>query len=113
MGAELRVATFPTIRGERAVVRIFRSSTQPPVARLARLSTKQAAHLRAAAALPAGLIVVSGPAGSGKTTTLYALIREIQHLSPGRSIITLEDPVRAASRSGRANPDQPIRRAGI
>ncbi|MBI1826352.1 MAG: Flp pilus assembly complex ATPase component TadA [Planctomycetes bacterium] len=93
MGAELRVATFPTVRGERAVVRVFRRSTHLQSLDSLGLTTKPAAQLRAAAALPAGLIVVSGPAGSGKTTTLYALVREIQRLTPGRSIIALEDPV--------------------
>jgi|CXWL01.1.fsa_nt_gi type II secretory ATPase GspE/PulE/Tfp pilus assembly ATPase PilB-like protein len=91
--AELRVATFPTIRGERAVVRVFRAT--PALQSLDSLgfATDQVARLREAIAQPTGLIVVSGPAGSGKTTTLYAMIRELRDQSPGRSVITLEDPV--------------------
>lgn len=91
--SELRVATFPTIRGERAVLRVFRAS--PELHRLDSLglSPRQVARLREAIAQPAGLVVVSGPAGSGKTTTLYAMIRELRDHFPGRSLITLEDPV--------------------
>jgi len=91
--AEFRVATFPTIRGERCVVRLFR--TQPELRSLDTLglSDDQIESLRSAVAHPAGLVVLSGPAGSGKTTTLYAMIRELRDRFPGRSIITLEDPV--------------------
>jgi len=91
--AEFRVATFPTIRGERAVVRIFRNAAELRSLDALGLTDDQIEQLRAAVASPGGFIVVSGPAGSGKTTTLYALIRELRDRFPGRSIITLEDPV--------------------
>ncbi len=91
--AEFRVATFPTIRGERAVVRIFRTAAELQSLGALGLSDDQVEQLRAAVALPAGFIVISGPAGSGKSTTLYAMIRELRDRFPGRSIITLEDPV--------------------
>lgn len=90
---ELRVATFPTIRGERAVVRVFRHTPELQSLELLGLNEDQVSRLRGALAQPTGLIVVSGPAGSGKTTTLYAMIRELQDQFPGRSVITLEDPV--------------------
>jgi len=92
-GTELRVSTFPTIRGERAVVRLFRHGFELHSLETLGFADEQIVQLRMTTAAPAGFIVVSGPAGSGKTTTLYALIREIQRLTPGRSIITLEDPV--------------------
>lgn len=92
-GTELRVATFPTIRGERAVVRIFRGTPELQSLDSLGLSHEQVGQIRAAVDQPAGFIVVSGPAGSGKTTTLYAMLRELRDRSPGRSVITLEDPV--------------------
>ena len=90
---DLRVATFPTIRGERAVVRVFRARN--PVERLDQLglTAGQVDLLREAATFPGGLVLVTGPAGSGKTTTLYAMVRHIQQTTPERSVITLEDPV--------------------
>lgn len=90
---DLRVATFPTIRGERVVVRVFRGTPQLQSLDCLGLAKDQTATIRSAIAQPAGLVVVSGPAGSGKTTTLYAMIRELRERFPERSIITLEDPV--------------------
>ncbi len=90
---ELRVATFPTIRGERAVVRVFRGDPQLHSLDSLGMTVEQLTRIRDALARPAGFIVVSGPAGSGKTTTLYAMIRDIRDRFPGRSVITLEDPV--------------------
>jgi len=90
---EFRVATFPTIRGERAVVRVFRTLPQLQSLDALGLSDGQVEQLRKAVAQPAGFVVLSGPAGSGKTTTLYAMIREFRDRFPGRSVITLEDPV--------------------
>lgn len=93
VATDLRVATFPTIRGERAVVRVFHGAPRLQGLDTLGLTSDQVDLLRAAIAQPAGLIVVSGPAGSGKTTTLYAMIRELRDHYSGRSIITLEDPV--------------------
>lgn len=91
--SDLRVATFPTIRGERAVVRIFRSQATVQLLDSLGLADEQVAVLARAVSQPVGLIVLSGPAGSGKTTTLYALLRELRDRHPQRSVITLEDPV--------------------
>jgi len=93
VGTDLRVATFPTIRGERAVVRVFHGTSQLQGLDSLGLTGDQIDLLRAVIAQPAGLIVVSGPAGSGKTTTLYAMIRDLRDRHVGRSVITLEDPV--------------------
>ena len=90
---DLRVATFPTIRGERAVVRVFHGAAELQSLEALGLTNDQVGLLRGALAQPAGLIVVSGPAGSGKTTSLYAMIRELRDRHAGRSVITLEDPV--------------------
>jgi type II secretory ATPase GspE/PulE/Tfp pilus assembly ATPase PilB-like protein len=91
--ADLRVATFPTVRGERAVVRALYSD--PGIDQLddLELAGETAALLRCAAAMPSGMILVTGPAGSGKTTTLHAVVRHIVATAPGRSIVALEDPV--------------------
>ena len=90
---ELRVATFPTIRGERAVVRVF--AARSGVKRLEDLGFQpgQVERLQKAARASSGLILTTGPAGAGKTTTLYALVRYIRDTFPERSIITVEDPV--------------------
>ncbi|MCC7291665.1 MAG: type II/IV secretion system protein [Phycisphaerales bacterium] len=90
---DLRVATFPTIRGERAVVRIFRERTSPQSLVELGFTEVQDRLMRSAVEQPAGLIVVCGPAGSGKTTTLYALMHDLRERFPQRSLITLEDPV--------------------
>jgi len=90
---DLRIATFPTIRGERAVVRVFAGVSGLQSLDMLGFTEEQSATLTRAVARPAGLIVVTGPAGSGKTTTLYALIRHLTLHHAQRSVITLEDPV--------------------
>ncbi|HUW81780.1 MAG TPA: GspE/PulE family protein [Phycisphaerae bacterium] len=91
--ADMRLAVFPTIRGERAVVRLF--YYQPEVVELNELGLAETDvdRLRTAVSSPQGLLIVTGPAGAGKTTTLYALVRHILQTQPGRSVVTLEDPV--------------------
>ena len=88
-----RLAVFPTIDGQRAVVRLF--CEEPALADLGQLgfSPAQLADLQAIAAAPSGLLLLTGPAGSGKSTTLAAVLRYVQRRTPGRSILTLEDPV--------------------
>lgn len=93
---EMRVSTFPTLHGEKAVVRLFIGSGQ--YRRLSDLGMPASidAEWRRFLASTNGVLLVSGPAGSGKTTTLYASLREILHESPERrSIVTLEDPIEA------------------
>jgi general secretion pathway protein E len=93
---EMRVSTFPTLFGEKAVVRLFAGPGQ--FLRLVDLGLPEAvrdelAHLLAQTS---GAIVLSGPAGSGKTTTIYACLRELAARSHGqRSLATLEDPIEA------------------
>jgi len=90
---DIRVATFPTIWGERGVVRLLYSAG--PVSGLDGLGLPDAivSDLRRAAEKPHGLLLVTGPAGSGKSTTLYALARHILTNLRGRSVVSLEDPV--------------------
>jgi type II secretory ATPase GspE/PulE/Tfp pilus assembly ATPase PilB-like protein len=94
---EMRVSTFPTLYGEKAVVRLFSSGSR--FLRLAdlNLGDEVAAALERLLDETSGAILVTGPAGSGKTTTLYAGLREIVARSRGgRSIVSLEDPVEVA-----------------
>ena len=92
---ERRVSTFPTVHGEKAVVRLFVGSGQ--YLRLEDLGYPSDVRDWLATALesPQGLLAVCGPAGSGKTTTLYAALRYLTRSGQPRSICTLEDPVEA------------------
>ena len=94
---DLRVSTFPTIHGEKAVVRVFDPAKQ--AFGMERLGLPDAAreHIVAHATRPQGVILLTGPAGSGKTTTIYALLRMIVEAGGGtRHVVTVEDPVEYA-----------------
>lgn len=93
---DVRVATFPTVRGERAVLRLMLEVGRVSGLDELGLAPATVERLREAAGRPHGLILTTGPAGSGKTTTLYALARHILDITPGRSVISLEDPVERA-----------------
>ena len=88
---DIRVSTIPTVHGESIVMRLLqRASVFLPLEKLG----FPAATLRRFEALirrPHGILLVTGPTGSGKTTTLYAALDKIN--SPGVKIITVEDPV--------------------
>jgi len=88
---DLRVATLPVVRGESVVMRILDS--RRIVMNLDRLGLGDADRARFEAAIGAthGAILVTGPTGSGKTTTLYAGMAELN--TPDRTIVTVEDPV--------------------
>lgn len=88
---DLRVATLPGISGEGCVMRILdRSSVNLELAALG-LQAKEEELLRELTELPHGIVLVTGPTGSGKTTTLYAMLQEAN--KPDVKIITSEDPV--------------------
>lgn len=94
-GAEFRVSTFPTLFGERAVLRSLGASTAglETLAQLG-LSRSVLEPLCDALAMTTGAVLIVGPAGSGKTTTAYAAVREVVERSRGgRAIHSLEDPV--------------------
>ncbi|MFH1797722.1 MAG: ATPase, T2SS/T4P/T4SS family [Candidatus Omnitrophota bacterium] len=88
---DLRVSTFPTIYGENLVIRILDHSSG--VVELSQLgfSTKVFGQFSDLIRRPYGIILVTGPTGSGKTTTLYAALNDINKID--KNIITLEDPV--------------------
>jgi type II secretory ATPase GspE/PulE/Tfp pilus assembly ATPase PilB-like protein len=102
---EVRVSTFPTLHGERAVVRLFTNKLAfRDLAQLG-LPDEILLRLRRSLAETSGAILLAGPAGSGKTTTLYACLHELAHAATGarsphasgaRSIVTLEDPIEMA-----------------
>jgi len=88
---DLRVATLPTVYGEKVVMRIL-DKTQA-VLKLEDLGFLDESHARFATSYskPYGTILVTGPTGSGKSTTLYATLNQLN--TPDRNIITVEDPV--------------------
>jgi general secretion pathway protein E len=92
-GAEidLRVATAPTMHGESGVVRLLRKGAGIVVLDKLGLSKRDETVLRGTLQAPFGMIIVTGPTGSGKTTTLAASLAEINE--PHRKILTIEDPV--------------------
>src|SRR5688572_14200678 len=90
---ELRLAVMPTTHGLRAAVRLPAELVQPRTLDELHLPPRVLDGLKRFAAADAGMLVVTGPAGSGKTTTLYALLEHIVRTSQGLSIIALEDPV--------------------
>ncbi|MCB1389292.1 MAG: type II/IV secretion system protein [Rhodobacteraceae bacterium] len=88
---DVRLSTLPGHHGERVVMRLLdRSGGLMGLDRLG-LSDENAARLNRLAALPNGIILATGPTGSGKTTTLYSLLRLADRRE--RTILTVEDPV--------------------
>ncbi len=88
-----RLAVFPTIHGQRAVVRLFYNNAELMNLEQLGFSKKIHAALKQIAAGNMGVLLLTGPAGSGKSTTLAALLRHILKNYPGKSVVTLEDPV--------------------
>jgi type IV pilus assembly protein PilB len=90
-GFEIRVSTFPTIHGENVVLRILDQTS--PLFRLEELGFSEDTlnQFKQLVRKTNGIILVTGPTGSGKTTTLYALLNMIN--SKDKNIITIEDPV--------------------
>ncbi|MDI6832214.1 MAG: ATPase, T2SS/T4P/T4SS family, partial [Actinomycetota bacterium] len=88
---DFRVATSPTIYGEQVIIRILdQSKARVSLVELG-LEDADLRKLLKALEEPHGFILVTGPTGSGKTTTLYAVLNELTDVS--RKIITIEDPV--------------------
>ena len=88
-----RLAIFPTINGQRAVVRLFYQHKNLTELKQLGFSKEIFQSLKKIAANNQGILLLTGPAGSGKSTTLAAILRYILKNSPGKSIATLEDPV--------------------
>ncbi|MCA1784285.1 MAG: Flp pilus assembly complex ATPase component TadA [Intrasporangiaceae bacterium] len=88
---DLRVSTMPTMHGETVVLRLLpKGAERVPISGLGLTDHAQAQFL-GALERPQGLVLVTGPTGSGKTTTLYAGLEAVT--DPTRNVITLEDPV--------------------
>jgi len=88
---DIRVSTIPTIYGEKIVMRILdRTAVVLDLDRMG-FEAKQLEQIRHTINMPYGQVLLTGPTGSGKTTTLYAILNEIK--SPTKNIITIEDPV--------------------
>jgi type IV pilus assembly protein PilB len=106
---DIRVATLPTVEGESVVMRLLDKSKRPPTLEELGLSDEMRKSLEAIVQRPTGALLVTGPTGSGKSTTLYAALAEINH--PEINIITVEDPVEY--RLGGINQVQINTRAGL
>jgi type IV pilus assembly protein PilB len=88
---DLRVATAPTRNGERATIRLLGLNTESLTLATLGLEEERLHAVREIIARPHGMILLSGPTGSGKSTTLYAALREIN--KPDTNIMTVEDPI--------------------
>jgi type IV pilus assembly protein PilB len=88
---DIRLATLPTVEGEKVVMRLLDKSRKAPTLLELGLSEKMRTDLGEIVAMPTGALLVTGPTGSGKSTTLYACLAQINR--PEINIITVEDPV--------------------
>jgi type IV pilus assembly protein PilB len=88
---DFRVSTFPTTLGEKVVMRVLNSSQRLINFKNLGLEGKNLEIIKRAEKKPFGMILVTGPTGSGKTTTLYTILNSIN--KEGVNIVTLEDPV--------------------
>ncbi|MFN2538291.1 MAG: ATPase, T2SS/T4P/T4SS family [Mycobacteriales bacterium] len=88
---EARVSTLPTLHGEKVVVRLLPRAENVPLLSKTGMTPMQLEIIGAALIQTQGLVLITGPTGSGKTNTLYASIQQVS--TPDRNIVTLEDPV--------------------
>ncbi len=88
---DLRASIVPTVNGEKIVLRVLNAYVEELLLKELGLSPYHQELLETAARKPFGMVVVVGPTGSGKTTTLYALLKILNN--PGINITTIEDPV--------------------
>jgi type IV pilus assembly protein PilB len=106
---DVRVATLPTVEGESIVMRLLDKSRKPPTLQELGLSEAMRARIADIVSRPTGALLVTGPTGSGKSTTLFACLAQINR--PEINIITVEDPVEY--RLGGINQVQINQRAGL
>jgi len=88
---DVRVATLPTVEGESIVMRLLDKSKKPPTLTELGLSEEMRERISDLVLRPTGALLVTGPTGSGKSTTLFACLSQISR--PEINIITVEDPV--------------------
>ncbi|MGF1655909.1 MAG: GspE/PulE family protein [Verrucomicrobiales bacterium] len=88
---DLRVSSLPTVFGEKVVIRLLDKAALGGSISMLGMDEQTSAVFRGAVDAPHGMILVTGPTGSGKTTTLYTVLQELN--SPVYNIVTVEDPV--------------------
>jgi len=88
---DFRVSTMPVYYGEKAVLRILDSERSSVTLEDLGMSEGQLAYVKRAVAAPYGMILITGPTGSGKSTTLYAMLNEVDR--DKKNVLSLEDPV--------------------
>ena len=88
---DVRLSIIPTLHGENVVMRLLRSARSIGAVRDLLMPDAMMRHYEDLIAKPNGMILVTGPTGSGKTTTLFAALSQLN--SPTRNIMTIEDPV--------------------
>ncbi len=88
---DMRVSTLPTTHGEKTVLRLLGTGTQLPTLEAVGFDADQLEHLRWAIRQPQGCVIVTGPTGSGKSSTLLVCLQEIANES--LNVTTIEDPV--------------------
>src|SRR3954462_5781813 len=88
---DARVSTLPSLHGEKIVIRLLTRGDAVPSLDGLGFEAQQLALFRTALSVPQGLVLITGPTGSGKTNTLYSAIAEIRN--PDKNIVTLEDPI--------------------
>src|SRR5450631_2821673 len=88
---DARVSTLPSVHGEKVVIRLLASGDSVPAVSELGMDPQQVEALLAGTASPQGLVLITGPTGSGKTHTLYSVLSHMA--SPDKNVVTLEDPV--------------------
>lgn len=88
---DLRVSSLPTAHGEKIVMRLLKKTGKVPTLPELGLRGKALTNLQEAIRVPHGIILITGPTGSGKTTTLYSILSVVS--TPMVNVVTLEDPV--------------------
>jgi type IV pilus assembly protein PilB len=90
---DLRVSTMPASRGEKIVMRLFEAATLMRPLETVFMEPRSLAALRATINKPYGAMIIAGPTGSGKSSTLYASLGERKRTRPDTNIVTVEDPI--------------------
>ena len=94
---DIRVSVLPTFYGERVVMRLLMQSDQVPLINELGFAESLTSQMQKLLHNPHGIILVTGPTGSGKTTSLYSFLKEVE--SPDINLMTVEDPVEYKSES--------------
>ena len=108
---DVRVATLPTVEGESVVMRLLDKSKKPPTLEELGMNDYMRERIADIVSRPTGALLVTGPTGSGKSTTLFACLAQIN--APEINIITVEDPVEYRLARHQPGADQPARRAHV